>query len=64
MTNFTKIKELIEDVEKDNAKAAKGNKAAAKRLRKFAQDLKGLAQALRIECLEVMKADKVEDTPA
>ena len=49
MEIFDNIKEIIADAEDDVSKFyEKGNKAAAVRIRKAMQDVKKLAQALRI----------------
>lgn len=49
MEKFEEIKKLIAEAEEDVTKFyVKGNKAAAVRIRKAMQDLKTLAQELRI----------------
>jgi hypothetical protein len=49
MENFEEIKALIEAVEEDVEKFyVKGNKAAAVRIRKSMQEVKNLAQELRL----------------
>lgn len=53
MEKFEEIKALIAAVEEDVEKFyAKGNKAAAVRIRKSMQDVKNLAQELRIHVQE------------
>lgn len=50
MSTFSKIQELIKATEEDVDKFfVKGNKAAGTRIRKAMQDLKGLAQEMRLE---------------
>jgi hypothetical protein len=51
MQTFDKIKELIADAEADVAKVDKGQKAAAKRVRKFLQALIKAAKEARVEAL-------------
>lgn len=53
MQSFEKIKELVASVEGDVAKfSEKGNKAAGTRVRQSMQELKKLAQDLRVEVQE------------
>ncbi|WP_448699993.1 histone H1 [Mucilaginibacter sp. AW1-3] len=50
MKKFTEVKELIASLEGDADKFYnKGNSAAGTRVRKGMQDLKNLAQAIRLE---------------
>lgn len=50
MSTFQKIQELVKATEEDVDKFyVKGNKAAGTRIRKAMQELKGLAQAMRLE---------------
>jgi len=50
MELFNEIKTLVEDAEKDAIKFYEGgNKAAGVRLRKAMQNIKGLAQELRLD---------------
>lgn len=63
MSTFQKIQELIKATEEDVDKFfVKGNKAAGTRIRKAMQDLKGLAQEMRLEVQnskkEIEAADK------
>lgn len=54
MENYTKIKSLIESMSKDvDAFYTKGNKSAGTRVRSACQDLKKLAQELRIDVQQV-----------
>jgi hypothetical protein len=53
MENYEKIKELVENMSKDiDAFYAKGNKTAGTRVRSACQDLKKLAQDLRVNVQE------------
>ena len=50
MKKFTELKELLTTLENDADKFyTKGNNAAGTRLRKGMQDLKNMAQAIRLE---------------
>ncbi|MFD0792614.1 histone H1 [Mucilaginibacter litoreus] len=50
MKKFTEVKELVASLEADADKFYnKGNSAAGTRVRKGMQDLKNLAQAIRLE---------------
>lgn len=54
MKKFTEAKNLIASLEEDAEKFySKANSAAGTRLRKGMQDLKNLAQAIRLEVQEV-----------
>jgi len=54
MENYSKIKNLIESMSKDvDAFYTKGNKSAGTRVRSACQDLKKLAQELRIDVQQV-----------
>jgi hypothetical protein len=54
MENYTKMKDLIESMSKDvDAFYVKGNKSAGTRVRSACQDLKKLAQDLRIDVQSV-----------
>jgi hypothetical protein len=56
MDTLSKIKELTETLSYDTQKALeKGNKSAATRARKTAQEIKTLLQDLRKEVLEATK---------
>ena len=53
METFKEIKSLIENTEEDIEKFyVKGNKAAAVRIRKSMQEIKNLAQKLRVHVQE------------
>lgn len=51
MKEFDDMRNLIEAVYNDVARAGEGNKAAGRRVRKAMQDVKRLAQAVRVACL-------------
>jgi len=52
LQTYQQLKELVGAIEDDVQKAAGGNKAAGTRVRKFMQDVKNAAQALRVKVLE------------
>jgi hypothetical protein len=59
MEKFNNIKALVESLEKDaNAFYNKGNKSAGTRLRVAMQNLKQLAQELRIDVQDIKNAEK------
>lgn len=59
MENFTKLKEVLANVEADVEKFYNaGNSAAGTRVRKAMQDLKTLAQDIRTEVTEKKNAGK------
>jgi len=53
MEAYTKLVELVHEVEDDVQKAAGGNKAAGTRVRKAMQSIKAAAQEVRVAILEV-----------
>lgn len=53
MEAFDRLKQTIADAEADLVKAEKGNKAAGTRVRKAMQDVKKIAQEVRIKILEL-----------
>jgi hypothetical protein len=53
MEEYERLKELVESVADDVAKAQGGNKAAGTRVRKIMQDIKETAQTVRKKILEV-----------
>lgn len=56
MEKFNKLKTLVASLEEDATKFfEKGNKAAGVRLRKGLQDIKSLAQVVRVEVSELNK---------
>jgi Histone H1-like protein Hc1 len=54
---YEQLKTLVASVEDDLCKAAGGNKAAGTRVRKSMQDVKNMAQALRVKVLENRDGD-------
>jgi len=54
---YEQLKALVASVEDDLRKAAGGNKAAGTRVRKQMQDVKNMAQALRVKVLENRDSD-------
>lgn len=59
MDHFEKLKELVMGLEADFGEFyGKGNKAAGRRIRKGMQDMKGLAQDIRVNVQETINADK------
>ncbi len=62
MSTFSKIQELVKATEEDVDKFfVKGNKAAGTRIRKAMQDLKGLAQEMRLEVQNSKKESESVD---
>lgn len=60
---YEQIKNLVAAMEDDVRKAAGGNRAAGTRVRKSMQDLKNLAQSLRVKVLE-NREEGSEGSPA
>jgi Histone H1-like protein Hc1 len=60
MEEYQKLRELVDSVVDDVAKAVGGNKAAGTRVRKIMQEIKDTAQDVRKKILEVRSAQ----TPA
>lgn len=58
LETYEQLKTMIESLEDDVRKAAGGNKAAGTRVRKQLQEVKNVAQALRVQVLETR-----EDAP-
>jgi hypothetical protein len=57
--NFEKIEKLIEDAKVDMTKfVEKGNAAAGTRVRKFMQELKALAQEVRVDIQNVKNGNE------
>lgn len=52
LETYEQLKTLVASVEDDLRKAAGGNKAAGTRVRKLMQDVKNVAQTLRVKVLE------------
>lgn len=57
LETYEQLKALVISIEDDVRKAAGGNKAAGTRVRKHMQDVKNVAQALRMKILETRDAD-------
>lgn len=58
MARFDELKSMVDDMEKDfHAFYDKGNKAAGTRVRKGMQDLKKVAQDIRVEIQDMKKED-------
>ena len=55
MESFTKILEVLENAKGDVDKFTGGNKSAGTRLRKAMQEIKTLAQSVRLEVQEMKK---------
>ena len=55
---FEQIKETVNNIEVDVNKFDNGNNAAGTRVRKAMQDLKTLAQEMRVTVQEVKNAEK------
>jgi hypothetical protein len=61
MSEYEKLKQLVDEVADDVNKAMGGNKAAGTRVRKKMQDIKSAAQEVRKKILEGREG---EGTPA
>ncbi len=57
LETYEQLKTLVASVEDDLRKAAGGNKAAGTRVRKMMQDVKNVAQTLRVKVLENRDGD-------
>tara|TARA_R110000824_G_scaffold89536_4_gene219457 strand:- start:413 stop:586 length:174 start_codon:yes stop_codon:yes gene_type:complete len=57
MENFRKIQEIITSSEEDLIKFGNGNKSAGTRLRKAMQEVKTLAQKVRIDVQDIKNND-------
>jgi len=53
MQEYEQLKQLVESVSDDLAKAEGGNKAAGTRVRKAMQDIKAMAQDIRKKILDL-----------
>jgi riboflavin biosynthesis pyrimidine reductase len=61
MENYEVLKSLINSIDGDIKKfTEKGNKAAGSRIRKSMQEVKALAQAIRVEIQESKKSESAE----
>jgi len=52
LDTYEQLKNLVASIDEDVKKAAGGNKAAGTRVRKLMQDVKNVAQTLRVKILE------------
>ena len=57
LETYEQLKDMIVNIEDDVRKAAGGNKAAGTRVRKSMQEIKNLAQAVRVKVLETRSGD-------
>ena len=57
MDEFNRLKAAVLAVEEDLSKAMEGNKAAGTRVRKQMQEIKSLAQAVRVKVLGLRGAE-------
>lgn len=53
MEEYTRLRQLVDEIEDDIRKAEGGNKAAGTRVRKQMQDIKNAAQEVRKKVLEM-----------
>ena len=59
MENYDKLKEMVSELEQDFSEFyGKGNKAAGRRIRKAMQEMKGLAQDIRVDVQTRINAGK------
>ena len=59
MEHYDKLKEMVSELEQDFSEFyGKGNKAAGRRIRKAMQEMKGLAQDVRVDVQTRINADK------
>jgi len=57
MEAYDRLVKLVHEIEEDIQKAEGGNKAAGVRVRKSMQDVKAVAQEIRIGVLNIKKTD-------
>lgn len=57
MENLQTLKDLVSQIEVEQAKVDKGNKSAATRVRKYLQEIKSLVPKYRADVLAKVKAD-------
>jgi hypothetical protein len=57
MLEYDRLKDAVDAIEDDISKAEAGNKAAGTRVRRAMQEIKGIAQDLRIKILEARSED-------
>lgn len=55
MEAYERLKRLVDEVADDLQKASGGNKAAGTRVRKAMQEIKSVAQEIRVKILEIGK---------
>lgn len=55
MEAYERLKRLVDEVAEDLQKAAGGNKAAGTRVRKAMQEIKSVAQNIRVSILDMGK---------
>jgi hypothetical protein len=55
MESYELLKKKVEEAAEDIAKATGGNKAAGTRVRKAMQEIKAVAQDIRIKVLEICR---------
>lgn len=53
MEEYAALKKLIDEAADDVMKAGGGNKAAGTRVRKLMQDVRNMAQAIRVKILQM-----------
>ena len=59
MEHYDTLKSMVSDLEHDFSEFyGKGNKAAGRRIRKAMQEMKGLAQEVRVDVQAKINADK------
>ncbi len=57
LETYEQLKRLVDGIDDDIRKAAGGNKAAGTRVRKQMQEIKNVAQELRVKVLETREGD-------
>jgi len=57
MEAYDRLVKLVHEIEDDIQKAEGGNKAAGVRVRKLMQDVKSVAQEIRVQILDLKKDD-------
>lgn len=57
MEDYATLKNLVAEIEDDIRKAEGGNKAAGTRVRKQMQEVKNVAQTIRVKVLEIRTED-------
>lgn len=64
MQEYEQLKQLIDQVAEDIAKAEGGNKNAGTRVRKVMQEIRQTAQGIRVKILELRGNDQSASKPA